>query len=170
MRRALCLVTLAALGSFAVAAPAAAQLVELDAVVRAAFGIRNSIDCAPGLMCGTARIDGFGKATTTFAITGFVPDVPPGCNTFSGIQQMTLESDGSMVELVVTAALCYPGRSHEAPDDQAPSQGDPFNATGTFEVVGGTGVFANASGSGALTAIAAGDAIVIDYAGTISLA
>jgi hypothetical protein len=169
MRRATVLVSLAVLGVFVSAVPAAAQTFDFDAMVRASFGIRNSIVCPPDLDCGTASVDGFGKATRTFAITGFVPAVPPGCDLVTGIEHMTLDSDGSTLDLAVTAALCYPGASHSAPDDQAPSKGDPFKATGTFEVSDGTGVFAGAGGSGTLTAIGAGDAIVINYAGTITL-
>lgn len=168
MRRILCLFGLAALGSFVAAVPAAAQIVEFEASVQASLGIRNSIDCPPDRDCGTARIDGFGKATRTLAITGFVPDQPAGCDTVTGIEHMTLDSDGSTLELGVTAALCYPGGSHDARDEPQ-SQGDPFQATGAFEVIGGTGVFAGASGSGTLTAIGAGDAVVIHYTGTITL-
>ena len=169
MRRATVLVSLAVLGLLVAALPAAAQTVDFDATVRASFGIRNSIECPPDLDCGTARVDGFGKATRTLAITGLAPDSPPGCDTITGIEHMTLDSDGSTLDLAVTAALCYPGASHSAPDDEARSQGDPFKASGTFEVIDGTGVFAGANGRGTLTAIGAGDAIVIHYAGTITL-
>lgn len=169
MRRALCLLSLATLGSFAAAVPASAQTVEFDASVRASFGIRNSIDCPPDLDCGTARIDGFGKATRTLGITGVAPGVPAGCDTVTAIEHMILDSDGSILDLAVRAALCYPGASSSAPGQQGRSQGNPFQGTGTFEVIGGTGVFAGASGSGTLTAIGAGDAIVIDYSGALTL-
>jgi hypothetical protein len=169
MRRALCLLSLGALGVLAAAVPAAAQTVELHARVQGSFGIRNSIDCAPDLDCGTARIDGFGKATRTLGITGATPGVPVGCDTLTAIEHMILDSDGSILDLAVTAALCHPGGSSTAPGQQGRSQGNPFQATGTFEVIGGTGVFAGAAGSGTLTAIGAGDAIVIDYSGTLTL-
>ena len=168
MRRALCLLSLAALGLLA-AHPAAAQPFELDASVRGSFGIRNSIDCPPDLDCGTARIVGFGKATRTLGITGVTPGVPAGCNTLTAVEHMVLDSDGSILDLAVTAALCYPGASSTAPGQQGISRGNPFQATGTFEVIGGTGVFAGAGGSGTLTAIGAGDAIVIHYSGALTL-
>ena len=50
-----------------------------------------------------------------------------------------------------------------------PSQGEPFDADGTWSVVDGSGVFAGATGGGTLTAINGGHISVARYVGTIAL-
>jgi hypothetical protein len=162
------LIVLSALAALALAVSAQAQTMDLEVDVQGLFGIRNSVECPPSLDCGKARIDGFGKATRTFQITGFTPDVLPGCNFVSGVDHLVLDSDGSSLDLGLAATLCGPGSSENAPDSPR-SQGDPLRATGTFSVLGGTGTFADATGGGALLAIAAGDSIVIHYSGTLVL-
>jgi hypothetical protein len=168
MRRASHVVTIVALIALTAAAAASAQTVAFNADVQGLFGIRNSISCPPGLDCGRARIDGFGKATRTLAITGFVPGTPAGCDSVTALEHMVLDSDGSTLDLALEAAICPPGASDEAPHSPR-SQGDPFKATGAFAVVGGTGAFAGATGSGTLVSVGAGDGIVIHYSGTLTL-
>jgi hypothetical protein len=167
MRLVFRLLTLAALAALTGVPSALAATLTFDADVQASFGIRNSITCPPTLDCGRARIAGFGNATRTLAITSFTPDVPAGCDSVTAAEHMVLVSDGSTLDLALVAALCYPGASHEAPDTPR-AQGDPFKATGTFVVVGGTGVFAGAAGNGTLTSAGAGDGIVIHYSGTLT--
>jgi hypothetical protein len=168
VRHALGIVISAALAVLTLALPAAAQTATFKANVQGLFGIRNSTTCAPNLDCGRARIDGFGAATRTLAITGFTPGVPVGCDAVTAVEHMVLDSDGSTLDLALDAALCYPGSSRDAPDSPR-AQGDPFKATGTFVIVGGTGAFAGATGSGTLTSVGAGDAIVIHYSGTLAI-
>jgi hypothetical protein len=168
MRRALCIVGSAALAALALALPAPAQTSTFEAKVQGLFGIRNSIICPPNLDCGRARIDGYGAATRTLAITGFTPGVPAGCDSVTALEHMVLDSDGSTLDLALDAAICHPGSSRDASSSPR-AQGDPFRATGTFAIVGGTGVFAGATGSGTLTSVGAGDAIVIHYSGTLAI-
>lgn len=167
MRRVLFLVV-GALGALTLTLAAQAQTSTFEANVQGSFGIRNSDDCPPGLDCGRARIDGFGKAARTLAITGVLPDPPPGCVAVTALERMVLESDGSTLDLALEAVLCFPGASENAPHTPR-AQGDPFKATGTFIVVGGTGAFAGATGGGTLTSVGAGDAIVIHYTGSLTL-
>jgi len=166
MRRVPCTVISAALAALIWALPAPAQTAVFKANVQGSFGIRSSTTCPPNLDCGRARIDGFGAATRALAITGFTPGVPAGCDSVTAVEHMVLDSDGSTLDLALDAALCYPGSSRDSSDSPR-AQGDPFKATGTFAVVGGTGVFAGATGSGTLTSVGAGDAIVIHYSGTL---
>lgn len=168
MRRALALGVLTAIAALAAALPVSAETTAFGADVQGWFGIRASSTCPPDLDCGRARIDGFGKATRTLAITGFAPGVPEGCNSLTAVERLVLDADGSTLELALEAALCNPGASAAAPHTPR-SQGDPFTATGTYVVLGGTGVFAGATGGGTLTALGAGDAIVIHYDGTLAL-
>lgn len=168
MRRALWLVIPGVVAALALVVSASAATVAFNADVQASFGIRNSITCPPDLDCGRARIDGFGNATRTLAITGFTPGVPSGCNSVSALEHMVLDRDGSTLDLALDAALCSPGGSENAPSGPR-SQGDPFKATGTYAVIGGTGVFAGATGAGTLTSVGAGDGIVIHYSGTLTL-
>jgi len=158
----------AALGALAMALPASAQAAAFEANVQGSFGIRSSIDCPPNLDCGRARIDGYGAATRMLALTGVAPGIPAGCNSVTAVEHMVLDSDGSTLDLALDAALCYPGSSHDSSSTPR-AQGDPFKATGTFVVVGGTGVFAGAIGGGTLTGVGAGDAIVIHYSGTLAI-
>lgn len=168
MRRAPCVVIPAALAALVLALPATAQTVAFDADVQGSFGIRASDTCPPGLDCGRARIDGFGAATRSLALTGFTPGVPAGCNSVTALEHMVLNDGSGTLDLALDAALCNPGASAAAPHSPR-SQGDPFKATGTFTVIGGTGVFAAASGNGTLRSVGAGDAIVIHYSGTLTL-
>ena len=168
MGRMLWIVISATLVAVTMAVPASAQATAFEANVQASFDIRNSIDCPPNLDCGRARIDGYGAATRTLALTGVTPGTPAGCDSVTAVEHMVLDSDGSTLDLALDAALCYPGSSADSSDSPR-SQGDPFKATGTFVVAGGTGVFAGATGGGTLTGVGAGDAIVIHYSGTLAI-
>jgi hypothetical protein len=160
---------LAAAGvALALAMPASAGTTAFEADVQGSFGIRSSDECPPDLDCGRARIEGFGKATRTLALTGFAPNLPPGCDTVTAIERLVLVADGSTLDLALDAALCYPGASAGAQGSPR-SQGDPFKATGRFVVLGGSGRFAGATGAGTLRSVGAGDAIVIHYSGTLTL-
>ena len=97
----------------------------------------------PGVdLCGSGVIQGFGTVTTTFAFA-------------SGERVFTLDSDGSILRLLLE------------PTDTTGSR-----LNGTWTIIGGTGVFSGASGTGDLWATGTGAPEFSDTAhfrGTITL-
>lgn len=103
----------------------------------------NFRDCPAGVdLCGKGIVHGFGTATGTF--------------TFFPLERViTLDGDGSTLRLTLEATdLVPPGLE------------------GTFTIVGGTGVFAGATGSGVVWATTTGVPVPSDtahYRGLITL-
>jgi hypothetical protein len=96
----------------------------------------------PGFdLCGSGVIQGFGSVTTTFAFA-------------SGERVFVLDSDGSTLRLLLE-----------------PTGTTGFRLDGTYTVVGGTGVFAGATGAGVVWATGTGAPELSDTAhfrGTIT--
>jgi hypothetical protein len=113
-------------------------------------------------------LSGYGKVTQVFT---FVSEAEvDGCIETTGDVLWTLVSDPDSTFMTREVYLnCTPGASAGSPGNRFHSFGNPVNATGTFVISAGTGLFAGASGTGALTLTGAGDAIVIRYDGTIML-
>jgi hypothetical protein len=157
------IVALAAVVGAVTARPAAAAPQTVDFTLIFHASVSNS--CPTGVLtCGTVVVPGFGQAMATFTPTGFVPGVPePNCFIGEGIVGITLESDGSTLQLATEAAACTPGASGSAPG------GAPFQAEGTWSVIEGTGVFSGATGGGTTSTNNAGDVTVSRYFGTITL-
>ena len=97
----------------------------------------------PGVdLCGSGVIQGFGTVTTTFAFG-------------TGERVFTLDSDGSTLRLLL-----------------APTDTTGVRLNGTWTILGGSGVFAGATGSGELWAVPTGAPEFSDTAhfrGTITL-
>jgi hypothetical protein len=125
MKRAAFFVLLAVLGATVLALPASAQNTEF----KAEFSEKGA---CPGVdLCGKGVIHGFGTVTTTLVFTSFEPG-PGDCATASADRTQTLDSDGSTLLMSASGVVCG-GRIE-----------------GTYTILGGTGVFAGASGSGTL--------------------
>lgn len=138
---------------------AAATTFELEGHFKESFGRPASAepcDLTPPF-CGEGTVRGLGRATTLSFL--------------DGTKTITLESDGStlvMHETLISDAT--PGGSGDAPGSEV-SFGNPF-----FVVVAwvadpelSTGIFAGATGSGTSTVVLAGDAIVVDTSGVLTL-
>jgi hypothetical protein len=106
-------------------------------------------------------LKGFGTVTTRLVFTGFGPG-PDNCAAVTAVRELTLDSDGSTIALALAGVLCPQGNGGHAPG----------KASGTFTVIGGTGQFAGATGSGAVDAQATGvprPSDTANYNGTLTL-
>jgi hypothetical protein len=93
--------------------------------------------CAPGIdLCGKGVVHGFGQATTTLAFTSVAPGPGDTCVTGTADRAIVLDADGSTLRLEIAGTICRQ------------------KIDGTYEVVGGTGAFAGASGGGTVRGIA----------------
>lgn len=147
MRRTLCLAILAAFGAIVVALPASASSTQ---EFKAQF---HDSDCLPSFdFCGKGLVKGFGTVTTALTITSFVSGPGANCVTVTADRVVTLDSDGSTLLLAV-----------------APSPVCDQKFSGAFTMVGGTGVFAGATGGGTLSGVLIPNGSPAHYRGTITL-
>jgi hypothetical protein len=127
MRRIVFLAVLAAFAAIAVAVPASAESTQ---DFKAEF---NEMGSCPGVdLCGKGILHGFGTVTTTLVFTSFVPGPGANCFNASADRTQTLDSDRSVLLMTASGTVCD------------------SRIAGTFTIVGGTGVFAGASGGGTL--------------------
>jgi hypothetical protein len=117
----------------------------------------SALDCAVGY------VQGFGPATNVFEGESFTP-IGNGCFLEEGTATTTLLDGSGTLITHESHPICFPGASSSASGNRFHSFGNPYSAKGRFEIVGGTGVFAGATGGGSLTISSVGDAIVIKYA------
>jgi hypothetical protein len=128
------LAMLVALGAMAVALPASAESTQ---VFKAKFHDTPSSECPQGTdTCGKGVVKGFGTVTTSLTFTSFVPGPGGNCVTATADRIATLDSDGSKLLHALVGTIC----------DQ--------KVSGTFAIVGGTGVFDQATGGGTISGVA----------------
>ena len=156
-----------------VAAPSAlAQTTTFQASFKEGFGRATAHPC-PGadvelLMCGTGTVAGFGEATSLTELVSF-EDLDPDTNCADVVWRRTITlEDGSTLTLIETGVVCFPGESTNAPGSLQ-SFGNPFRFEGTFMIVGGTGIFAGATGTGTSEIRTAGDQGHSRLSGSITL-
>ena len=157
--------------SLVVASPAMAATQAFEARFDEGFGRATAHPCPTTELfsfCGTGTIIGFGEATTVTEVVSFENlDPATSCADVVLRRTMTL-GDGSTLVLMETGTVCFPGKSSLAPG-AAKSFGNPFNIEATFRIVTGTGVFADAQGSGTDVIKAAGDTGHSRLSGSITL-
>jgi hypothetical protein len=120
----------ALIAALTLAAPAAAETTEPFHAIFVESG------CAPLTVCGQGNVAGLGNVDNTvivFNACGF------GCST----RTITFEDGDTLVLHGTQLAVELPGNSAEAE-----STGNPAWIRGAWTIVGGTGEFAGASGSG----------------------
>jgi hypothetical protein len=159
---------LAALGTAlmlmaAFAGPALAAPSTVRAVIHEDFGKRASArPCTPidpqGVTCaGDGIVATVGRVTSS---ADYVPD--------ENVVRVITFADGSTVTVEETYSdPDFPGQSHDAPGSLQ-SYGNPLIQPFTWVVVGSTGAFAGATGSGTGTAVQAGDTLTFTFEGTVS--
>jgi hypothetical protein len=118
------------------------------------LGCPDGVD--PNLVdtCGTATGHPFGQALVGTIITGFSP-LPSGCFRDSHTSTFDYGSKGTLV-VEITGDLC-------------PAGGRNFNLLGGYRITGGTGIFADARGEGAVFASRENGPIHSDLDGLIQL-
>lgn len=146
------------------ALPAAAAAPGYKAVIHENFERRASaVPCAfdevnqIATCYGTGTVQGYGRVTSTIVFTP------------TSVTRTLTFSDGSTLvfaEFWGTDESGPPGGSGEAPRSEK-SWGWPFFDYGTWEVIGGTGMFDGATGSGVSENVLAGDTIVLRFTGSI---
>jgi hypothetical protein len=168
MRRAAWVIGIVGATLVVTTAAAALAVESLHAGFKETFGRAASKPCEH-FLCGTGTVQGFGAATSEYDITGFEPIEGTSCADLTAVRVITLVGDGSTLMLDEEGVVCFPGASNSTPGSLV-SFGNPGRFEGTFDVGGGTGVFAGASGSGTSLFRAAGDSGHATLDGTISLA
>ena len=126
--------------------------------------LHDNLVCPAGLdLCGKGELQGFGTFTTTLTFTGLGPG-PEGCTALTAERVLTLDSDGSTLQLSLEGVLCQKGNSG--------GRATPVGS-GTFTITGGTGQFTGAFGAGQLTVEAGtgkpGLTDTAHYEGTLTL-
>ena len=148
----------------AVAGPAVAATGPFKAVIHEDFGKRASARPCTPLIPDGVTCAGDGVVATVGRVTSLA-DYPPG----GDVTRTLTFADGSTVTIVETYAdASFPGNSSNAPGAEV-SYGNPEMDTFTWRIVGATGAFAGATGSGTGTATLAGDALTFRFEGTVSV-
>jgi hypothetical protein len=156
-----------------VAAPGAlAQTTTLQASFKESFGRARAHPCPAGadefLLCGTGTVAGFGEATSVTELVS-IGDIDPETNCADVVWRRTITlEDGSTLTLIESGVVCFPGESVNS-SSAGHSFGNPFRFEGTFTIVGGTGIFAGATGTGTSRIRTAGDQGHSRLSGTITL-
>jgi hypothetical protein len=147
MRRIASLALLLAMTTLAVVLPASAQSAQ---DFKADFSEKS--ECPGFDLCGRGVVHGFGTATSGLLFTSFEPGAG-NCVSAAADRTQTL-SDGSTLLISASGTVCD------------------TRIAGTFTIVGGTGVFAGASGGGMLSGSTTNPYIVsqaVHLRGTITL-
>ena len=124
--------------------------------------VQSPFSCAPGTSCGKANISGLGQATSeiVFNVCGL------GCH----VRTVAFE-DGStlLIREEAQGPFTSPGNAGSHGYIGFGFPGNPQFQEVTQTILGGTGRFAGASGSGSGTVKVAGGVAIIKTSGTITL-
>lgn len=131
---------------------------------------RKAPPCPGGILdfCGTGSVSGFGPASYELRPSGLTPIPNSNCALVTAEVTVTLADQSGSFTADATATVCFPGNSQNAHRSEG-SFGNPFTATASFVITGGTGVFAGATGGGTATLKGAGAHSALDFAGTVTL-
>ena len=123
----------------------------------------SPFSCLPGTSCGSANVSGFGHATDTVIVFN-------ACGLGCHLRTVTF-ADGSTLVIRETpvGGFSSPGNAGSNGYVGFGFSGNPQRQDIIQEVLGGTGRFAGASGTGAGTVRVAGGVAIIHTSGTITL-
>ena len=129
---------------------------------------RNDPPCPGGaLFCGNGSVAGYGAATFSVVPTSIGP-LTGRCAPVTALTTIALADGTGSLTIAAAGEVCYPGNSQNAPG-QSRSFGNPFRIAATFDVIGGTGVFAGADGGGTATLKGAGAQSKLTASGVLEL-
>ena len=113
--------------------------------------------CGPLMICGTGNVAGLGHVDQSLLVFN---GCGPGCT----LRTITFENGSTLVTHGHTTGMELPGKSGDAQ-----STGNPVWIHGVWTIVGGTGDFAGATGSGTGDIHVAGGQSTTRLTGTITL-
>jgi hypothetical protein len=144
------------------AGPAAAQTTDFSAETKA--GVPKPVGCPEGAnLCGDAIIKGLGTAQFRLFVRTFQITSEP-CGDYTATATFTL-ADESRLTLAEDGVACGMGKTFFKGSEK--SFGNPFRASGTWEVQDATGQFAGSTGIGSATRHVAGAHYSGTYTGTL---
>jgi hypothetical protein len=168
MRRIALLASVVAIVLGLAAQTAAAQTIAFEAQFKGTQTAKRPNCPSILFFCGSGTVSGFGAAEYVLVPTAAPVPLPNGCSSVDAQATVTLRDGSGSLTLAIDGTVCFPGNSQEAPG-ALKSFGNPFTATGTFTISGGTGVFAGATGSGNATLKGAGAHNSVSATGTLNL-
>jgi hypothetical protein len=120
-------------------------------------------DQAQTITCfGFGAVASLGQVTQAIGVFDFSGETPTFTRTW-------VFSDGStLVTSETFGDVSTPGNSQNGAPGAVHSYGDPSFQTATWEITGGTGRFASASGAGTSKFVASGDTIVLTFSGSLT--
>ena len=132
----------------------------------------NDPFCATGIFCGTGTVEGYGEATITVNPTSIGPGPGAPCfQSITAVATVTLSDGSGTLTIDAAGVLCQPGNTAFAPPLHSAGLlktfGSPFTVSIIYEVIGGTGVLAGASGEGTATRPSAGAMTQLDASGVL---
>jgi hypothetical protein len=110
----------------------------------------NVYPCPPDVLCGIGSLRGLGAAEIDVLDDNFQPIAGTNCFSFDKEDDVSLLGTGSMLVLVGSGTVCFPGDSGEVPSNPTNQDyGHPSFWTSDLSVVGSrsTGVFSGAKGT-----------------------
>ena len=131
MRKVVLLAVLAIAGLIAMAPAAQAQTQPFSASFKGKQR-HNDPPCAAGVLCGSGSISGFGDATYSALPVSLGP-VAGSCQPLTALVFIDLSNGQGSLTLLADGAVCYPGKSHDAPGSLH-SFGNPARIDATYEV------------------------------------
>ena len=136
MRKVFLLAVLAITGLIAMAPAAQAQTQPFSASFKGNQRLKEP-PCAAGVLCGSGSISGFGDASYSAVPVSLGP-LSGSCQALTALVFIDLSNGQGSLTLLADGALCYPGKSHDAPGGLH-SFGNPARIDATYEVTDGTG-------------------------------
>jgi hypothetical protein len=114
------------------------------------------------VFCGNGTIAQFGGAESTVTLTSIAPIPGSDCLTLTAVRTIKLDEGNGSLTMDESGTLCPPS------DAASNAKGGPYTVAKTYTIVGGTGVFDGAYGTGTDINRSAGNSQVSVISGTIT--
>jgi hypothetical protein len=168
MRRGILLAIVILVGAVATTAVAATRTTTLEASFQVFYGKSAAHPC-DAFFCGAGTVQGYGPATFTFNLLTFSGFDESGCGTLTAEEIITLDDGSGSLRLAESGTVCGASPGSTFAPGAEHSFGNPYSLDLTYTVKGGTGIFANAKGTGSVTIRTAGESGHKTVSGTLVL-